>query len=352
MENLFRKYGWVLRLALIALACLLLAMSVNSYIASKLAPYTVPSAPTLANDKSPKKPANKKPRPRRVNKADAVAKRCFFGCEDAPDTTAAPECPAEGCPEGEQCVAGQCVSSDSVAAVDPSGTPVASDMNVKLVGAMVSNKKQWSTALIQDPGGQQTYVVRVDDMIMGQAKLVDVKRDRIIIERNGRLEYIRLEGAISGNPVAAGAPRQAAMSSGLPKLAAPTSKAMPTKQREPKSAKNTSGVRKMDKGSFAVERKALEAKLKNKQQLAKDATIIPNYKNGKKSGLKLININEGSVYKTIGLQDGDVLQSVNGVKIRSQAHAMELMEQFREANKVTLELDRNGKTEQLQYEIN
>lgn len=43
--------------------------------------------------------------------------------------------------------------------------------------------------------------------------------------------------------------------------------------------------------------------------------------------------------------------SVNGQDIRSQTHAMELMERFKEADSVTIAVERNGKQEKIKYDI-
>jgi general secretion pathway protein C len=347
MENIFRKYGWAMRLGLIAVACFLLAMGINAFVASKLAPYTVPTLPDLTASKdsgAPNKGAVKNPRA--VNRVKTIAGRCYFGCVE-PEEAEAKEC-KEPCAEGEKCVEGVCVPEQPVSEQVSGDLPVESDLNVKLVGVMVSNKPQWSTALIQEPASKQAYVARPEDMILGEATLLEVKRDRIIIERNGRREYIRLQNTITGNP----SPNKITPRvTSAPSTAAPPSTARPSDEEQAKAKAVGPSVQQVSKGAFRVDRSALDEKLQDRASLAKDATIIPNYKNGKKAGLKLMNIQSSSVYNQIGLQNGDVIRSVNGEEIKSQAHAMELFEKFRKADVVRLELERNGKRETYNYDI-
>lgn len=349
MENFLRKYGWTLRLAGIAAVCLLVAMAINGALASMLAPYTVPSTPNLfeqakGTDKS-KNGANSKSSATQ-NWSRTLAERCFFGCVEKVDEV--PTCPEEGCPEGEQCVSGQCVSALPLNAVVGDGTlPVPSDLNLKLMGVMVSSKAEWSTALLEDQGTKQTYIVRTEEDVVPQATLKEVRRDRIIIERNGRLEYIRLVDTITGNPQAA----LGARSGAPPSTAKPIN--TPANLVKPAQASKDAGktVQRTDNNAYAVDRKSMNAQLENRAALAKGATIVPNYKNGKKSGLKLVNVASDSVYQQLGMKSGDVLQSVNGEKIRSQAHAMEMMDRFRKADSVTIEVERGGKKEKIKYDI-
>ncbi len=349
MENFLRKYGWTLRLAAIAAVCLLIAMSVNGFIAGALAPYTVPPTPNLFAQVKSEQAKNTSKNPtstKNKNWTRSISERCFFGCVEKADE---PSCPAEGCPEGQQCVSGQCVPAQegtSELVASDGKIPVPSDLNLKLTGVMVSKTPEWSTALISDPGTSTGYVARIDDQIASQAKLVEIKRDRIIIERNGRLEYIRLESAITGNP---GGPGVA----GPPQARAVTPPATTRQVNEPTKPAQAAkkAVQRTDENAYQIDRKSMNAQLENKAALAKGATVVPNYKNGKKSGLKLVNVSADSVYQQLGMQSGDVLQSVNGEKIRSQAHAMEMMERFQKADNVTIEVERGGKRTKIKYDI-
>ncbi len=349
MESFLRKYGWALNGAFIAAAALLAALVVSHVISMELAPLTVPELGELKVDKKTSK-ARKPKLVKRVDKAKELADRCLMECEPE-DENATPEstCPEEGCPEGQVCQEGACVGDTPALGGEQGkgGVMLASDLNITLTGVMVARPMQWSTALIQDPTTKQTYVVSVGDQLLGVAELVEVRRDRIIIERNGRKEFVRLVGAISGDPSAkrlgVAAPRPA------PKLD-PTASAVARKATDVKSIANE-GVTELEPGVFKLKRGSIDEALKDKRALSQGATVVPNYNNGKKNGLKLIGVKSNSVYGTLGMKSGDVLRSVNGKSIKSQAHAAELFEQFREADQVSIEVERGGKKQQLQYKI-
>ncbi|MEM1348866.1 MAG: type II secretion system protein N, partial [Myxococcota bacterium] len=281
MENYLRTYGWAANLVVITIACFLVAWAINGWAASFLAPYTVPGLPELAEVKKVevKVPTRAKVPTDRVT---PMASRCLFGCpeEDAGDEdgkgegASACQTTAE-CSEGNECRDGTCQPvQDNVASAD--GLPVQSDLAVKLLGSMVANKSQWSTALLQDSSTQQTFVVRPYELLLG-AEVLEVKRDRIIIRRNGRKEFIRMEDAIQGNPSAKNLATRAPIAPAPPK----------PEPDEPKQ---------ITQSNFVLDREQLKEKLANKQDLLQGATVVPNYASGKKSGLRLIGVKPDSAY--------------------------------------------------------
>jgi len=331
MENYLRTYGWAGNLVIITIACFLIAWAINGWAASFLAPYTVPGLPELAEVK---KVEFKMPARRNAPKdrATPVASRCLFGCpedvgggEGGGDKQNACETTAE-CPEGNECRDGQCQPVEDAAVAD--GFPVQSDLAVKLLGSMVANKPQWSTALLQDTSTQQTFVVRPYELLLG-AEVLEVKRDRIIIRRNGRKEFIRMEDAIQGNP------------SG--KSLAARSPATPT------TRPSSGPVKQVNENKFVLDREQIREKIANKEELLKGATVVPNYASGKKSGLKLIGVKPNSAYSTLGLKSGDIVESLNGEPINDQSQALDMLEKLGSTDKVRIVVRRNGRTENMQY---
>jgi general secretion pathway protein C len=334
METYLQRYGWVGTLLLLGLGSLLTAMILNGYLASKLAPYTVPVLPQVSANKGDKKVVKTEV----ADRVGGIAKRCLFGCvEKAPEPpTCDPACGAD-----ERCDAGVCVSTK----VEPgvaSDLPVPSDLPLKLVGVMVSNRVEWSTAILQDNATRQSYIVRIGDMVPGEAKLIEVHRQYIVFERNGRKEYIKLDGSLMGAPSTVSTTQTLnstrPVTNPVPVVAPPTAPAPAVVE-----APAVSGL--------IIDRGTLDQKLKDKNALATGVSVAPNFKNGKTNGIKLISVQPDSVYTKLGLQSGDVLQAINGEQIKNQQHAMELMEKFRGSDSVSIELERRGRKEKLDYKI-
>ncbi|QDG50108.1 PDZ domain-containing protein [Persicimonas caeni] len=340
MENFLRKYGWTVALALIAIGAFLLALMTNNIVASQLAPLTVPKLPDMSA-KQADEPAKRQPTRRRGQNWDrTIASLCLFGC---PDTTPKDECEG-GCPDGQECQAGQCVPAEDQPPVD-SDVPVLSDLNMKLMGAMVADNPEYSMALIRDDNSSETLVLSPGDLVTNGAELVEIRRDRVILKRNGRLEYIRMDKTIGGDP-------SATTASTLDRTPRPTPIKQPPRTRRA-STRGSAGdsIKSVGRDKFEVDRNAINKQIEDKQDLARQGRVVPNYKNGKRDGLKLVGISPNSVYSKLGIQSGDVIHSVNGKEINTSQEAMELFERMRDSGDVTVEIERRGQKRKLNYNI-
>lgn len=342
MEDFFEKYRWAIHLGLVAFSAVLLALALNQSVAIWLAPFTVPQLPSMEIDQD--RTAQVVPRTQR-NWSRVVKEKCLFGCPDTPEE-APTDCP-DGCDDGEECQEGICVAVEMEEI--SSDLPVASDLPVKLMGAMVAASPQWSLALLQDNQGQ-TYIVGIGDFLMGEAEVLEIFRDRILIERNRRIEFIRMEDSITGNPAAT--PRTPAR----PAPARPTTQvdrgtlpdvraSAPTVRGQPET------VRQVAENSFVIQRDALEEALGDPQRLAQQGQIVPNYRDGENHGIKLIGVTSNSVYSQIGIRSGDVILGINGRKIQNQNQALEMLQGLRGAAGAQIEVERRGERQQIEYKV-
>lgn len=352
MEQFFRKHGHLVLMGAVAILALLLAMMVNSYVASKLAPYTVPRLPKL-EAKKPDGPARTTTRRDTADRVGLLEKRCLFGCEEAKPDDGKKTCP-EKCPDGQSCVEGVCAPTPP--AVDPAllgDIPQRSDLNIKLHGVMVARPMRFSTAVLLDPSQQQSEILRPGDPFAGgAATLLEIRRDRIIFERNGRKEYITLEGTIAGDPGQPSPLERAALlapkKTTSPALNATGPRPTPLTQKLPPPS---TAITKVSADSFVMPRAALDAALGDKQKLMEGVKIVPGYVNGKRNGLKLMAVDPGSSFQSLGLTSGDVVQTINGQTVTSQLQALELLERARKDGKLSVTIDRQGTRKQLSYQI-
>lgn len=349
MENFFRKYSLPLGLLCMFLACLLLAWNINSFIASRLAKYTVPELPDLRKQiADSNKPNSAKPAiADNTNMVEAINKRCLFGCTEpeAPKT-----CP-DGCADGEICQDGQCVASPTSAQPEINNNiPVASTLGAKLIGVMVAKPNQHSSALLQGTE-KQTIILNVGDMLLGEGELLEVHRDRIILRRNGRLEFIKLEGTLTAatpSPQQLSSMTRPSMPSSAPSAALSNP---PLNNPGPPPTPSRKDVVETSPNNYEVDRKSLDKALSDNAALASGGSLVPNYKDGQKNGLKIIGISPDSVYQRIGLQSGDVVGKINGQAVKSQPHALELLQSFKTNSELSIEVERRGRKETLNYKV-
>jgi len=344
MESMVQKWGWVAQLLVIAVASSLLASAVTKYVAIKLAPYTVPELPKFASAATPsKKSPTRKPRAKSLS--SAIVKRCLFGCPD--EAPVVNECP-DGCADGQVCEAGTCIDAPNAS---PSSLMVASDIGAKLLGAMVADDPDFSVALFSSSNDKATYIVGVGEMLMGQAEVVDIRRDRVIIRRSGQMEYIRLEKSLGGGPTltneVANLPPGA---TDIKRTPIPAPKAARPKVPAP-NKKAEKKVKEVSDGVFQLDGKAVDAELNNAEKIAKAAKVVPNYVDGKSSGIKLVGVRSGSVYSQLGIESGDVVTAINGKKVKNQAHAFELLQGMRGKKKAEIKIERRGEAKTLKYSV-
>ncbi len=105
-----------------------------------------------------------------------------------------------------------------------------------------------------------------------------------------------------------------------------------------------SGVRRLDATHVEITRAAFEALLADPSQLAARAEQVPG-------GFRVLAIARGSVLDRAGLHDGDVIRGVDGMDVSTPATALEVYQQLRSANRLTIDLDRGGEPVQISVAI-
>ena len=72
---------------------------------------------------------------------------------------------------------------------------------------------------------------------------------------------------------------------------------------------------------------------------------------GQANGFKLFQIQPGSLYSSIGIENGDVITRINGYEVNSPDKALEVYQKLRESPHVTIELERGGQPIKKDYNI-
>jgi general secretion pathway protein C len=111
------------------------------------------------------------------------------------------------------------------------------------------------------------------------------------------------------------------------------------------------GVRTVGPNRYEIDRNVIDSSLNDLSTIATQARIVPSFKNGVANGFKLFSIQPNSLYASIGVENGDVIQRVNGYEINAPEKALELYQKLRESGHVTIELERNGQPVRKEYTI-
>jgi general secretion pathway protein C len=197
-----------------------------------------------------------------------------------------------------------CISS-------PPGEPAPSPLALELVSTMICpTDEPWSMAVLRDLSTREKdpILYRRGDLLAGGAILVKVERRRVTLLDRGRLEYVELTRATATQPEIP------------PPLAADR-------------LVSCSG------GSCTVERALVEEVLRNPAKLSA-VRVAPAFGQGRSHGLALHAIRRDSIFARIGLEDGDTLQSINGVELRSLDDAVAAYARRRNASHLSVQLER------------
>jgi general secretion pathway protein C len=341
LETLFRKRFYVVHLALSALLAFLLARTVTA-MASRV---ILAKAVALAGGETPAAP--------RAPSRPAGSFRDFVAAANANIF--------EGRRE---------VTLDEPGAGD--ATPAASGnwweapksaLRLRLVGTTAFSEPKYSLASIIDEAqagaGAGLYsineCVNVDTSSLSpdEAKLLDkpppckkvgdvavvlrIEPERVYIMNNGesRIEYL----ALNEPPAAGGAE--------APLLA----KVEKTDDKAGDGKDLGEGITKTGENSYGVPRSAVDGALNNLSELATQARIVPAFEGGKPVGFKLFSIKPGSLYSKIGLQNGDVINRINGFEMSSPEKGLEVYQKLKDSSSVTVDIKRRGKPMSLDYAI-
>lgn len=320
LDLFFRKYGWTANLVLLFAAAWLAAETVNLVVGVALRPKPQVDLASAAP------PPARAPLPTSL---DTAALYRLIGQEPPRVAeTIVPLVPTspQNCDDGR-------------------AAPTKSDLRMQLVAGVIAEHPRFSLATIADQSTRETHVLAVGDDVAG-VRLLGVERVRedgdatgngfrvvAIICNGGTKEYLEFDPGIvadaGGNlgvaPVPPGRP-------GAP-------------------ARTLEGIRQLSENRYEIDRKVIDTTLGDLNRVATDARIVPSFKNGVANGFKLFSIRPGSLYSSIGIENGDVVQRVNGYEINSPEKALELYQKLKESSNVTIEVERRGQVIRKEYNI-
>jgi len=200
-------------------------------------------------------------------------------------------------------------------ATRPQEKPGVTSLNLTLLGTVV-NEKGSSWAIIHDLDRDRQDMVSVGSVVAG-ARVLSIGRDRVVLEINGREEILLL--GVEGT-------------------------------RSP-SGRSEQGAKESPTSTYVMSREVVRDSLDNLPALMTTARAELYFKEGKPEGFQLSQIQQGSLLKSAGFQDGDVIRSVNGQDVRSLEDAIEIYRKFVDSDSFTIGILRGEKLRTLHVKI-
>ena len=227
----------------------------------------------------------------------------------------------------------ECTPAVTVANTNPNDIQTTT-LPLVLLATNVGNKPTDSYATIINTENQRQGSFGVGDPIPGATgKLKEIHYKYVDFENGGHIERLVLAGQAA--PVAAPVAQET----------------KPEGEGDDLQASIDSGIKKIDDNTYEIDKGLVEKILANPMGVAKGARVVPAVQNGKPNGFKLYAIRPSSVYAKIGLTNGDTLSAINGMELTTADKALEVYTKLREATSLEVEITRRGKPMTLKYTI-
>jgi type II secretion system protein C len=216
-------------------------------------------------------------------------------------------------------------------------------LQLKLLGTShLSSGKPY--IIVEDNDGEES-LYRQGDTIPNVGRVLEIGRERAIILHNGKRVAIRFPhddtGEVPAAPIFGGRMRRRGFIN---------NPMMRRRGRVPMGALPP-GIRRLSPNRYAIDRGTMDTNMQNPAKLFTEMRAVPNLQNGTSDGFKLSEIQPGSVFQQMGLQDGDVVTSVQGQSVNDPIRAMMLMQQLRNHSSISVRVMRNGTPVSLNYQI-
>ena len=108
------------------------------------------------------------------------------------------------------------------------------------------------------------------------------------------------------------------------------------------SSSNKVQLKKLGPGKFEVSRNEVQQTMENPAQFFSQMRAMPHFVNGKTDGFSISQVQPGSVFDQLGLQNGDLLTSIDGQPVTNPMQAMGLIQAVKTASAIDLVVNRGG----------
>jgi general secretion pathway protein C len=308
VETLLRKYLWAVDLVVVALCATFLGMAASGAVESKFASVPPPARPAVT------KPPKVEAKPAFDKDPKAILKRNIF-CATCPPLL------DEAKPDEPEKLTEQQTKT---------ALPLAL---LAIMYAPPPNGIRWSIAVMRDNDAKVLGAFPVGGKIHG-ATVTEILETRVYLDNEGKAEYIDLFEAPAPPPPPPGA---------APPPAPDKNDALAVDMAK--------GIKKITEHNYELQRSTLESVLGNMALLSRSARIVPEMKDGKAAGFRLFAVRPDGPFAMIGMQNGDIISSINGLEITSPEKALEVYAKLKSASHLSLGMERNGQKVTKEYNI-
>ncbi len=194
-------------------------------------------------------------------------------------------------------------------------------LKLKLWGT-VSGVPEKAYAVIEDTQKREQNLYRVGDSIQN-ATVKIILREKVVLSVNGKDEILAMEEVKQSD-----------------------SRLTAVRERPRTSGRSPSRAQRI-----SLRRNMINEAMQDVSKLATQIAIRPYLEDGRPAGLSLNNIKPNSIFRRMGLRNGDILMGVDGQEIQSVDDALRLYNNLKSASNVSVKLKRRGRERTIDYNI-
>ncbi len=192
------------------------------------------------------------------------------------------------------------------------------EQHLELQGT-VAGPSEVAMAIIKDRQKKLTDVYKIGDAL-GAARIVSIRKDAVILQENGQKKILKLETSRSPSTTVKAVP---SVRTGTKESASRQTPTPPPHAR----------------------------RIQILEDILDQAVIEPAVQKNQTVGLQISKLDEIPLAKLLGIQNGDIIQRVNGQLLTSKQKAFQVFRKAKTQPEIVLELIRNGKREALSFSL-
>jgi general secretion pathway protein C len=186
---------------------------------------------------------------------------------------------------------------------------------IELKGTVAGGAK-YGFAIIEEKGTRKQRLVKTGDILLG-VEILRIRRNVIDILVNNQEQTLKIVESKEGSILPP--------SPGMKPAIAP--------------------------GTTVLSRSEIDEGLQDMGSLLRQALVRPYFTAGVPDGFMISNIRAGSLYKKMGMMDGDIIQEVNHKKIQTADDVMGLLSTIKSSPGLSMTVKRKGNLETLNYQF-
>ncbi len=211
-------------------------------------------------------------------------------------------------------------------------------LNLELTGVAIG--PGWAFATIHNKKKRKNYVVTLGEEIEPGVVVASIEHDRVLFERSdGSLEEIFL------------------MFNEKPTVTQRTQSRRPKRYAD-RAPTNENGadygkmVKAISDTEYVIDREGFQSAMSNINEIVTQARMVPNFTPDRQvDGFRIFRVKPRSVFRELGLRNGDVIQEVNGIELDDPTKGLELFQTLKDQSNFTINLKRGNQKMSFTYTV-